>query len=92
MEKEAGGASRASPADAEVETHLGLLLPERERLLLVQQPGHDHEAELASKLPVREGAGEAEGVYHPGGGGFKSPGWVQGGAGHTPRREQGRAT
>ena len=66
MGKAAGGAGRASPADAEAETHLGLLLPERERLLLVQQPGNDHEAELASKLPVREGARETEGVYHPG--------------------------
>lgn len=41
---------------AEAETHLGLLLPERECLLLVQHLGNDHEAELASKLPVKEGA------------------------------------
>lgn len=46
----------------ETQTHLCLLLPERESLLLVQQPGNDHEAELASKLPVRERWGETEGV------------------------------
>lgn len=46
-----------------VNTYLGFLLPEREPLLLVQQPRHDQEAELASKLPVGEGARETEGVH-----------------------------
>lgn len=53
------GPNGCCPADAK--THLGLLLPERERLLLVQHPSNDHEAELASKLPVREGVRGTEG-------------------------------
>lgn len=46
---------------AEAKTHLGLLLPERKRLLLVQHLGNDQEAELASKLPVREGVRRMKG-------------------------------
>lgn len=74
----------------EANTYLGLLLPEREPLLLVQQPRHDQEAELASKLPVGEGARETEGCTLRGAWGFRS-GDGQGSAGHTWQGEQGRA-
>lgn len=40
----------------EANTHLGLLLPERERLLLAQHSSNDHKAELASKPPGEEEA------------------------------------
>ena len=64
------------PEDAEANTYLGLLLPEREPLLLVQQPCHDQEAELASKLPAGEGARETEGMHSAGLVGVKVCGWA----------------
>lgn len=64
------------PEDAEANTYLGLLLPEREPLLLFQQPCHDQEAELASKLPAEERARETEGVCPAGRVGVKVWGWA----------------
>lgn len=75
------------PEDAEANTYLGLLLPEREPLLLVQQPCHDQEAELASKLPAGEGETGTEGMHSAGLVGVKVGGWAGKCRTHTEREQ-----